>query len=253
MSLPRVIAAMKAAGCSPEQIGLAVLSYSDGSRSSGAERQAKFRARQKAQKGTDIPLAPSEQPSAVPMNNVTNNVLDNVTSDSDSNAESDASQASRDPSLARAFSIGEEDSIYTLENATHSIPTGGAELVSRAKGRRASRLSEAFLPSPSMRNYAKRHGWSDAEIDREGEKMRDWSLSARAGAKLDWEATWRGWVTRRIEQMPPARAGPNGSHAYPREAAFTPRTQALKDLLDEHLARAEQDTDETSGPDASGG
>ena len=37
---------------------------------------------------------------------------------------------------------------------------------------------------------------------REAERMRDWSRSApgQKGVKLDWEATWRNWVRKAIEE-----------------------------------------------------
>ena len=48
MSIARLIASMKAAGCSAEQIGVAALAYCDGdARSPAAERQARYRARKK--------------------------------------------------------------------------------------------------------------------------------------------------------------------------------------------------------------
>ena len=50
---------------------------------------------------------------------------------------------------------------------------------------------------------------TDREIDAEGETIRDWSLSSPAGAKLDWEATWRGWIKRRKLQ-PRATTGLSG-------------------------------------------
>jgi hypothetical protein len=51
-----------------------------------------------------------------------------------------------------------------------------------------------------MRLFARAEGMTDREIDAEGETIRDWSLSSPAGAKLDWEATWRGWIKRRKQQ-----------------------------------------------------
>ena len=60
--------------------------------------------------------------------------------------------------------------------------------------KRASRLDGDFSPSDTMRSFARERGLTDREIALEGEKIRDWSLSSPAGAKLDWEAAWRNWI-----------------------------------------------------------
>jgi hypothetical protein len=44
-------------------------------------------------------------------------------------------------------------------------------------------------------------------IDLEAAKMRDWSLSSKAGVKLDWRATWRNWCRDAASRSPP-RASP---------------------------------------------
>ncbi len=54
-----------------------------------------------------------------------------------------------------------------------------------------------------MRRYAEQLGLSERQIDEQGELMRDWSMSAPAGAKVDWEAAWRNWVKRAHERGPP--------------------------------------------------
>jgi hypothetical protein len=63
-------------------------------------------------------------------------------------------------------------------------------------GKRGTRLPADFRPSPEMREYARRQGMSDAQIDTEATKIRDWSASSPNGAKLNWPAAWRNWVTR---------------------------------------------------------
>ena len=82
---------------------------------------------------------------------------------------------------------------------------------SAPKPKRTTRLAIDFIPTPAMRQVGREHGLTEREIDLEGEKMRDWSLSAKGGAKLDWDATWRNWLKNRT---PSPRAGPNGvSHS----------------------------------------
>lgn len=75
--------------------------------------------------------------------------------------------------------------------------------------KRLCRLTIDFRPSQAMRDFAGKLGLSNSQIDDEAEKIRDWSMSSPNGTKLDWEATWRGWV-RKASAAPPARAGPNG-------------------------------------------
>ena len=232
MSLPRLIASMQAAGCSAEQIGQAAISFSAGERSGNAERQARFRARKKT---AEQPEGDGGLVTVTVTDNVTDNVISNasnVTDNVTSNAESNVDAAH--PRVG-AFFIGEEVSILPLEKATLSIPKGteNEKPATRKPKPKVSRLGEDFSPSPSMRDYARRHGLSNAQIDADGEAIRDWSLSSPAGAKLDWEATWRGWVRRSAERgRPPPRAGPNG-HSPLRVAPFTPRTQALMDIFNE--------------------
>lgn len=74
-----------------------------------------------------------------------------------------------------------------------------------APAKRGRRLSPDFQPTPTMRQHGKTRGLNDRQIDAEAAKMRDWSLSSPNGAKLDWEAAWRNWLSR---ANPPARAGP---------------------------------------------
>lgn len=251
MSLPRLIAAMKGAGCSAEQIGQAVLTYAEGGRSGNAERQARFRARKKLER--EAAESETEETTNQGKDNVTTNVISNVTDNASRNAERNATDP--EPSRARVL-CGEEVSIYPLENATHSIPQGGNEPADQPKAKkpraRVSRLSEDFAPTASMRNYAKRHGLSDAQIDAEGEAIRDWSLSAPAGAKLDWEATWRGWVRRTSDRLARAGPPPNG-HAPPRrENRLSPEMNALKVLFDECTSGPDEADSEHSWPDAPG-
>lgn len=95
----------------------------------------------------------------------------------------------------------EEDNISSLRS----------DIPKRQKS--AIRLTLAFEPTPVMREAGRDAGMSEGEIDLEGHKMRDWSMSSKAGAKVDWEAAWRNWIRNRT---PSPRAGPNG-HQPPRD------------------------------------
>ena len=94
----------------------------------------------------------------------------------------------------RAFSITEEEEIDTPISPSEIAPNRQRNA---SKRKTLSRLAIDFRPSETMREFGKSHGLSDREIEREGENIRDWSLSAKNGAKLDWEAAWRNWVKNR--------------------------------------------------------
>lgn len=79
--------------------------------------------------------------------------------------------------------------------------------------KRASRLPPDWKPGQAEIDYARRHGFSDAEISREGERFANhWhAKSGRDAAKLDWPATWRNWILRAAElrgKPPSAQAPP---------------------------------------------
>jgi uncharacterized protein YdaU (DUF1376 family) len=67
--------------------------------------------------------------------------------------------------------------------------------------KRASRLPEDWVLPDEFMAFAKSKGLSEGQAHAEAEKMRDWSLSSQKGAKLDWLATWRSWINRKIEEQ----------------------------------------------------
>lgn len=64
--------------------------------------------------------------------------------------------------------------------------------------KRALRMPDNFEPDIE---YAVSQGLTHSQARYEAEAMRDWSKSSPNGAKLDWPATWRGWVRRKIKDM----------------------------------------------------
>lgn len=214
MSIAALVKSMMEAGAPQEAILIAIQAVEAATQkrqvqSANAQRQARFRERKK-----DATSLSNEDNSGA--SNVTDNVtavtpvtLQSVTPVTVSNV---TSVTPRVCEPARVL-CGEEVSILPLENTTYSIPKGISEPeAERRKPRvRPTRLLKDFEPTPAMRNFAKRHGFSEAETNAEGEAIRDWSLSSPHGAKLDWEATWRTWINRRATEKQ-ARAGPaNGS------------------------------------------
>lgn len=110
--------------------------------------------------------------------------------------------------------------------------------------RKATRLTADWVLPPEFREHARSVGLSEREIDRQADRMRNWSLSAKGGAKLDWLATWRNWISD-------APRGPPGRQ--------TERTTILSSLFtdphDDHEPPAEPHgpsagyDDRTDGPD----
>jgi hypothetical protein len=71
-------------------------------------------------------------------------------------------------------------------------PSGVTPVVEKQK--RASRLPENWTLPESYREAARQRGIADEEIDRQAARMLNWSLSSKAGAKLDWFRTWLNWI-----------------------------------------------------------
>lgn len=74
---------------------------------------------------------------------------------------------------------------------------------SRQPASRGSRISPDWVPSAEDRAFAKQEGFSDAEIDREAGKFRDYwlSKSGRDAAKVTWSGTWRVWIRNNVDRM----------------------------------------------------
>lgn len=84
---------------------------------------------------------------------------------------------------------------------------------SRAR-KRATRLSEDWVCPEEWIDEAVAAGLGSHEARQLAEQMRDWSLSSPKGAKLDWRATWRGFVRRELaDRGKPSGGGGGGNHA----------------------------------------
>jgi len=84
----------------------------------------------------------------------------------------------------------------------------------RSRPKHATRLAENWEPPPEYIDYALSHGLTHTEAIQQAETMRDWSLSSPNGAKLDWLATWRGWIKRYIAERK-QNARPQSQRARP--------------------------------------
>lgn len=88
------------------------------------------------------------------------------------------------------------------------IPPPGGD--ARAKNSRGSRLSPEWQLPQAWGEWARGEGLSDSVIRNEASKFKDHWLSSPGakGRKCDWQATWRNWCRRVIEdsRRSPARA-----------------------------------------------
>ena len=66
--------------------------------------------------------------------------------------------------------------------------------------KRGTRLPESWVLPKTWGTWALEQGLSENEIRFEAEKFRDhWTSATSKATKLDWLATWRNWIRRRIE------------------------------------------------------
>lgn len=89
--------------------------------------------------------------------------------------------------------------------------------------KRARRMPADYFPDI---DYAVSAGLTPSEAKSEASAIRDWSLSSPNGAKLDWDATWRGWVKRALERRPRPKQ---------HQTAFQQRHQTAIDAFDRKL------------------
>lgn len=90
------------------------------------------------------------------------------------------------------------------------LERAGARALALAKPRkeasgRGSRLPADWQPSPSEVAFALDRGMSQARLNTEVEKFRNyWLAKSGAGAtKRDWSATWRNWIITAMERASP--------------------------------------------------
>jgi hypothetical protein len=80
---------------------------------------------------------------------------------------------------------------------------------------RGSRLPAEWRLSKSWGMWAVEQGLPPEIVKSEGEKFRDYwhSVAGAKGVKLDWEATWRNWIRKRLEDRAPKHKA-NGSEDF---------------------------------------
>lgn len=114
-----------------------------------------------------------------------------------------------------------KDNNAVLANATdlpqHSQKSDTIEEKEEPKGsskKRGSRLTADWVLPKAWGEWAMAEGLSEVCVRREADSFRDWWVSATGAkaTKLDWQATWRGWVRRKVDDQKRmmARRGASG-------------------------------------------
>jgi uncharacterized protein YdaU (DUF1376 family) len=93
-----------------------------------------------------------------------------------------------------------EPEVTTAKAVVAHAPTNPPESKSTGKVRgaaRGKRIDQNWAPTPKDYAFASSHQLTREEINREADRFRNYWLAAsgRHAAKLDWEATWRNWLT----------------------------------------------------------
>ena len=78
-----------------------------------------------------------------------------------------------------------------------------------APPKRATRLPADWVIPEDWLLEAIAAGLSRQRALSEAERMKNWSLSNRNGAKLDWLASWRNWYRDKVDSAQQPRAGPS--------------------------------------------
>lgn len=100
-------------------------------------------------------------------------------------------------------------------------------VITKTQNARGTRLSSNWRPKPLPADLADAvAAWPAGAIERELARFRDWAASAPGakGVKSDWDATWRNWLRRKIDESPtndkrPANINRGASGADLAEAA----------------------------------
>lgn len=89
-------------------------------------------------------------------------------------------------------------------------PAAGDPPASGSSSKRGSRLAPDWVLPKVWGTWALERGMPEARIRNEAEKFRNhWvSKPGKDGLKLDWEATWRNWVLRSLDEGPAPAGGP---------------------------------------------
>lgn len=93
----------------------------------------------------------------------------------------------------------------TAQTPADSAPKPPRTTNTNTRGAGAMRLPPDWQPKPLPADVAEGVAcWKAGAIEREMARFRDWAASAPGskGVKSDWDATWRNWLRRKIDEGP---------------------------------------------------
>ena len=100
-------------------------------------------------------------------------------------------------------SLPSKEGPQTPKETQPTLPTTQQEKTPKGVQKKPSRLPADWVLPEGWGRDAIEAGLPANLIDLEAAKMRDWSLSSKAGVKLDWRATWRNWCREAASRSPP--------------------------------------------------
>ncbi len=91
------------------------------------------------------------------------------------------------------------------------------EREANASPKKGSRLSPDWVLPGDWGDWAISQGLPEMAVRREADRFRDYWLAkaGSGGVMLDWQATWRNWVRRALDNLP--KSAPSRSTAEPRK------------------------------------
>lgn len=99
-----------------------------------------------------------------------------------------------DKSLERNDTVTRYADVMATIRPDTDTETDSTNLKVSSARKRASRLPADWKLPDDYRQAAIDKGLSDEEINRQANRMLNWSLSSKNGVKLDWYRTWLNWI-----------------------------------------------------------
>lgn len=119
-------------------------------------------------------------------------------------ASQNVTSVTSDTASPNGFNGFSDSSLTSLTPIKENPPIGGQKKVSQQGSKpstRGTRLNRDWELPQEWGEWAEKQSLSGQEIINEGAKFRDWwvSKAGAGGLKVDWEATWRNWIRKYLE------------------------------------------------------
>jgi len=106
----------------------------------------------------------------------------------------------------KATDLPEQKSSNAL--APTPTPTPSKKRDTNVSPKKGSRLPEDWRLPKDWGQWAVDQGMDELAVRREAEKFRDWWIAqpGQKAVKVDWQATWRNWIRKALDDRPKRRA-----------------------------------------------